>query len=70
MMIEVLEDFKTGNEESHLKAGELRSVSDALGKRLCEIGIAKDPSGNIQTGPKLTGPKRVQPDNVNTTVGS
>lgn len=52
MKIELLEDFKhdDGSGFQLLKAGETRVVGDNLGRTLCEMGLAKDVDGNVETG--------------------
>jgi hypothetical protein len=65
MKIELLEDYKhdDGAGLHHLQAGEVRVVSDKLGSLLCQMGLAKDVDGKVETGTRNANKvHRVDPD--------
>ncbi len=73
MRIECLEaristtDADTG-QHYQLTQGDVVSVPDAFGRRLCDRGWAKDVDGQHATGPRTTVPVQVNPKTVTVTA--
>jgi hypothetical protein len=57
MKIEALEDIRSGN--YLLTAGDIITVPDEEGAHWCEMGWAKDTSGDVPTGERSIHPRTV-----------
>lgn len=60
--IEIIKTYFLG--EDKFIEGETRVVFEAVAKRLCELGYARDPSETYATGERRPGVTMLQPNDV------
>lgn len=67
MKIEAIDPIRATDDDGrdvHMEPGDVKTVGPNFGKLACEMGWARDTSGQVETKPKRTTPVTVTPDNL------
>ncbi len=67
MRIEAIDPIRDTDDNGtllRLEPGDIKTVGERFGQYACQMGWARDISGNVPTGHRRSGPVTVTPDRV------